>query len=56
MANELTKAVTVSMTPTEEEKLERISKEVLGSENKSGMIRYWINQYSFEKTDERGQK
>jgi len=56
MPKELTKNVNFSMTSTEEEKLEQIAKEVLGSNNKSGMVRYWINQYRFEKPEERRQK
>ena len=56
MSKELTKIVSFTMTASEEDKLEKIAKDFLGSSNKSGMIRYWINQYKFEKLDERGQK
>ncbi len=43
-----TKKVTFSMTKTEETKLEDIATEVLGSANKSGMIRYWINKHNLK--------
>ena len=45
MAKEKTKVFNASLTPTEIKRLEEISKEVLGTENKSGMIRYWINNH-----------
>ena len=45
MAKEKTKVLNASLTPTEIKNLEDISKEFFGTENKSGMIRYWINKY-----------
>lgn len=45
MAKEKTKVLNASLTPTEINNLENISKEFFGKENKSGMIRYWINKY-----------
>jgi hypothetical protein len=42
---EKTKVFNASLTPTEIKRLEEISKEVLGAENKSGIIRYWINNH-----------
>ena len=45
MAKEKTKVLNVSLTPTEIKRLEEISKEVLGTENKSGMVRFWINKH-----------
>ena len=45
MAKEKTKVFNASLTPTEIKRLEEISKEVLGAENKSGIIRYWINKF-----------
>ncbi len=44
---EKTKVLNVSLTPTEIKQLEILSKEFLGVENKSGIIRYWINKYRF---------
>lgn len=48
MAKEKTKVLNASLTPTEIKHLEDISKEFFGKENKSGMIRYWINKYKSE--------
>lgn len=46
MANkETTKVLNVSLTPSEIKSLEEISKEFFGKENKSGMVRYWINKH-----------
>jgi hypothetical protein len=45
MEKEKTKVFNASLTPTEIKRLEEISKEVLGTENKSGIIRYWINNH-----------
>tara|TARA_B110000093_G_C12765512_1_gene324374 strand:+ start:570 stop:719 length:150 start_codon:yes stop_codon:yes gene_type:complete len=45
MEKEKTKVLNVSLTPTEIKRLEEISKEVLGTENKSGIIRYWLNNH-----------
>jgi hypothetical protein len=42
---EKTKVLNVSLTPSEIKRLEEISKEVFGKENKSGIIRYWINNH-----------
>jgi len=42
---EKTKVLNASLTPTEIKRLEEISKEVLGTANKSGIIRYWINNH-----------
>ena len=44
MAEELTKAVTLSLTELEEQNLIKVSKEFFGQSNKSGMVRYWITQ------------
>lgn len=44
MSKEKTKPRTISLTDTEFENLEKISKDQFGRENKSGMIRYWINK------------
>lgn len=49
MAKEFTKKVTVTMTATEQEKAKEIAEEVLGNDNISGLFRYWIKQYGFEK-------
>ena len=46
---EKTKVLNVSLTPIEIKRLEEISKEVLGTENKSGIIRYWINNFKSNK-------
>ena len=45
MSKEKTKVLNVSLTSSEIKRLEEISKEVLGVENKSGIIRYWINNH-----------
>jgi len=42
---EKTKVLNVSLTQTEINLLEVLSKQILGVENKSGLIRYWINQF-----------
>lgn len=39
-----TKKATFSLTADEIEQLEDIAKRTLGKSNKSGMVRYWINQ------------
>ena len=44
MSKEKTKAVTISLTKQEEQGLIKISKELFGTPNKSGMVRYWITQ------------
>jgi len=45
MVKENTKVLNVSLTPSEIKRLKEISKEVLGAENKSGLVRYWINNH-----------
>lgn len=40
-----TKKATISITEEEIKQAKQISKELLGSENLSGLFRYWINQY-----------
>ena len=45
MEKEKTKVLNVSLTPSEIKTLEEISKEFFGKENKSGMIRFWINSH-----------
>ncbi len=45
MEQEKTKVFNASLTPTEITRLEEISKKVLGKENKSGIIRFWINNF-----------
>ena len=45
MEKEKTKVLNVSLTPTEIKRLEEISKELFGIKNKSGIIRYWINNH-----------
>ena len=42
---EKTKVLALSSTPTEIKRLEEISKEFFGKENKSGMVRFWINKH-----------
>jgi len=42
---ETTKVLNLSLTPSEIKTLENISKEFFGKENKSGMVRYWINKH-----------
>lgn len=42
---EKTKVLNVSLTPSEIKVLKEISKEFFGKENKSGMVRYWINKF-----------
>ncbi len=49
MTKEKTKAVTLSLTKSEEQDLIDISKKLFGKSNKSGMIRYWLNQNRLEK-------
>jgi len=44
MGEELTKAVTLSLTELEEQNLIKVSKKFFGKSNKSGMVRYWITQ------------
>jgi len=41
---ETTKVLNISLTPSEIKALEDISREFFGKENKSGMVRYWINK------------
>jgi len=41
---ETTKVLNLSLTATEIKTLEEISKVFFGKENKSGMVRYWINK------------
>lgn len=36
--------VTLSLTKDEEQDLKDISKNILGKSDKTGMVRYWINQ------------
>lgn len=38
-------AFSMKLKASETKELERISKEVLGKTNKTGIVRYWINQY-----------
>ena len=47
-----TKVVSLSLTEDEEKDLIRISKEILGNSNKSGLVRYWINQANSERINE----
>ena len=47
---EVTKVANLSLKKSEIRDLERISIEVLGHKNKSGMVRYWINQYKKNRT------
>ena len=42
---EKTKVLNLSLTPSEIKTLEEISKEFFGKENKSAMVRYWINKF-----------
>lgn len=42
---EITKVLNLSLTPSEIKSLEDISREFFGKENKSGMVRYWINKH-----------
>ncbi len=42
---ENTKVLNLSLTPSEIKTLEDISKDFFGKENKSGMVRYWINKH-----------
>ena len=42
---ETTKVLNLSLTPSEIKNLEDISREFFGKENKSGMVRYWINKH-----------
>lgn len=49
MEKEKTKAVTLSLKPSEEKYLIKVSKELFGSSNKSGMVSYWINKDKKEK-------
>jgi len=42
---ETTKVLNLSLTPSEIKTRENISKEFFGKENKSGMVRYWINKH-----------
>ena len=44
--NNLTKKVSITLTESEIIKICKLSKKILGVENKSGMIRYWINKHS----------
>jgi len=44
MAKEKTKAVTLSLKPSEEKDLIKVSEDFFGSSNKSGMVSYWINK------------
>ena len=44
MGKETTKVLNISLTPSEIKALEDISREFFGKENKSGMVRYWINK------------
>lgn len=46
---EKTKVLNLSLTPSEIKTLEKISKEFFGKENKSAMVRYWINKFKIEK-------
>jgi len=41
---EKTKVLNISLTPSEIKALKDISREFFGKENKSGMVRYWINK------------
>lgn len=44
MAKDKTKAVTLSLTEQEEKDLIKLSKELFGKSNKSGLVRYWIKR------------
>lgn len=44
MSKEKTKVLNLSLTKTEIEALEKLSKEFFGTPNKSGMVLYWITQ------------
>ena len=46
------KVVSLSLTKEEEEDLIRISKDILGSSNKSGLVRFWINKANSERINE----
>jgi len=35
----------VSLTPTEQEAAKKVSIDLLGRENVSGLFRFWLNQY-----------
>ena len=44
MPKEKTKVLNLSLTEKEIESLEKISKELFGTPNKSGMVSYWITK------------
>ena len=56
MCNQRTKAVTLSLTEQEEKDLIKISENFFGTSNKSGMVRYWINQNNFSNCKSDGKK
>lgn len=56
MPKEITKVLNLSLTQSEIEQLEEISKQFFGKANKSGMVRYWINQNSLKKYTSGGKK
>ena len=56
MGKEKTKAVTLSLTEQEEQALIEISENFLGTSNKSGMVRYWINQNNLKNCKSDGKK
>ena len=40
-----TKKVTISLTAEQQQQDKTISKDILGNENISGLVAFWINQY-----------
>jgi len=44
MPKEPTKAVTLSLTEQEEKDLIKLSENLFGKSNKSGLVRYWIKR------------
>ena len=56
MSKEITKVLNLSLTQSEIEQLKEISKQFFGKANKSGMVRYWINQNSLKNCKSEGKK
>ena len=56
MSKGKTKAVTLSLTEQEEKDLIKISENFFGTSNKSGMVRYWINQNNLKNCKSEGKK
>lgn len=50
--SEKVKVLAISLTKEEENNLNELSKIILGSKNKSGMVRYWINKYKHLKNQD----